>query len=337
MITRALTDAGISSSDFSMLLAGNYPLIDFALQYDESPLAFVSRLMEEEGIWFYATETPTASELVFGDSTFSYGSGGSGTYAGHLSGPSAASDRFTSLAALDRYFTGQVRVRGFNLADPAVTIEATDFPSSTGGVAEGTLDGYSVARGSSLQASMRASVLARQAAVGASALAGTSNLVDLRAGHTFGVADTTGSGFAGPRVATRVDHVLLYDAARACLGYANAFEAVPSSVVYQPARVTPRPSVPALQTAIVTGPSGQTTYTDSLGRVKVRFLWDRSGVTDETSSGWVRVGLPIGALDTYLTPEIGDEVLVGFQQGDDRAPVILGTLWNGAKPPPTAP
>ena len=77
-------------------------------------------------------------------------------------------------------------------------------------------------------------------------------------------------------------------------------------------------------------------FTDSWGRVKILFHWDRYSPPDESSSAWVRVSIPPGRLDDtelYL-PEVGDEVLVGFVQGDPSQPYVLGTLYNGDNSPP---
>jgi len=327
MIVQALSPSGFPGSAVQSLLSGSYPTIDFALQYDESPLAFASRLMEEEGIWFYLS---TTGALVLGDAPAAYGSGPSGSYTGHLDGPSAGSDRITSLAAVHRPFSQTAVVRGFDLGNPGVSlIEGTAARFGSGALGE--IFRYSIARTNNVSAAHRAGVVADRAQQDSLVYAGTSNLADLRAGQVLTVTDATGSGLGGSLLATRVDHVVLRDEVRSCLGYANAFEAIPATQPFRPPRVTPRPVVPGLQTAIVTGPPGELVYTDALGRVRVQFLWDRSGVMDETSSAWVRVAQSVG---TTGVPQVGDEVLVGFEQGDDRLPVVIGTLWNGAHPKP---
>ena len=84
------------------------------------------------------------------------------------------------------------------------------------------------------------------------------------------------------------------------------------------------------------GPAGEETYTDEFGRVKVQFHWDREGNRDENSSAWVRVAHPVGRTDAapaYI-PEIGDEVVVQFEQGDPSRPIIVGSMYNGVDKPP---
>jgi type VI secretion system secreted protein VgrG len=118
--------------------------------------------------------------------------------------------------------------------------------------------------------------------------------------------------------------------------WANTFLAVPSSVTLRPERVTPKPVVEGVQTAIVTGPAGEEIYPDEHGRVKVQFHWDRQGQKDETSSCWIRVsqawaGAGWGAM---FIPRINQEVIVDFIEGDPDRPIITGRVYHGTNTPP---
>ena len=118
--------------------------------------------------------------------------------------------------------------------------------------------------------------------------------------------------------------------------FGNHFIALPSSVVIRPERITPRPTVVGVQTAIVTGPSGEEIYPDKHGRVKVQFHWDRQGKQDENSSCWIRVsqawaGAGWGAM---FIPRIGQEVIVDFIEGDPDRPIITGRVYHGTNTPP---
>ena len=102
-------------------------------------------------------------------------------------------------------------------------------------------------------------------------------------------------------------------------------------------QIKPRPIVPGLQSAIVVGPKNEEIYTDKLGRVKVRFLWDRHWPANDTACEiWVRVAQPFAGKwgGTFFLPRIGDEVLVGFVDGDPDKPVIVGSLYSDDAPPP---
>jgi len=114
------------------------------------------------------------------------------------------------------------------------------------------------------------------------------------------------------------------------------FEVMDSAKVFRPQRVTPKPIVQGPQTAVVVGPSGEEIWTDQYGRVKLQFHWDRYGQADENSSCWVRVaqvaaGKGWGGVQI---PRIGHEVIVEFLEGDPDRPIITGAVYNGdAKPP----
>jgi type VI secretion system secreted protein VgrG len=90
-----------------------------------------------------------------------------------------------------------------------------------------------------------------------------------------------------------------------------------------------------LHSAIVTGPSGEEIHCDEYGRVKVHFLWDRAGKTDDTSSCWVRVAQSHAGKwgGSWHLPRIGDEVLVGFVDADPDRPIIIGSLYNAEQKP----
>ena len=90
-----------------------------------------------------------------------------------------------------------------------------------------------------------------------------------------------------------------------------------------------------MTTAVVTGPTGEEIFVDEHGRVKVQFHWDREGQNDESSSAWLRVMLPAGRIDTEIyLPEIGDEVVVTFLEGNPDRPLVLGTVYNNVRRPP---
>lgn len=114
-------------------------------------------------------------------------------------------------------------------------------------------------------------------------------------------------------------------------------KALLSTAAYYPPRVTKKPVVQGVQSAIVVGPSGETIHTDEWGRVRVQFPWDRDNhsAPDDTSC-WMRVsqgwaGRGYGQLQL---PRVGQEVLVGFLHGDPDHPVVVGRVFNAIQPAP---
>jgi len=116
------------------------------------------------------------------------------------------------------------------------------------------------------------------------------------------------------------------------------FEAIPKDVYFRPARITPKPLVSGVLSAIVVGPEGQDPmlpYTNELGCVKVQFHWDRYGENDENSSTWIRVGQFAAGKNwgSMFIPRIGDEVLVAFEAGNPNRPYVITSLYNALNTP----
>lgn len=113
-------------------------------------------------------------------------------------------------------------------------------------------------------------------------------------------------------------------------GFWNEFTVIRQTVPYRPERVTPWPHVRGTQTATVVGPAGEAIYCDEYGRVRVQFHWDRLGKHNETSSCWLRVAQARSGSNygTQVIPHVGHEVLVTFIDGNPDRPLISGTVPN---------
>jgi type VI secretion system secreted protein VgrG len=114
------------------------------------------------------------------------------------------------------------------------------------------------------------------------------------------------------------------------------FNCIPFKLPFVPQRVTAKPSIYGTQTAVVTGPAGEEIFTDKYGRVKVQFFWDRQGKFNGTSSCWIRVASPWAGKQWGMVhiPRIGQEVIVAFEEGDPDQPIIVGSVYNSDQMPP---
>ena len=121
--------------------------------------------------------------------------------------------------------------------------------------------------------------------------------------------------------------------------YSNSFEAYVEGQPYRPVRKTRRPKIESIQSAMVTGPEGEEIWTDIYGRIKVQFKWDRVWPNNDTSSCWIRVLQGWGGNNwgVLFTPRIGMEVMVSFLDGDPDRPVVTGCLYNSDHMPPYLP
>ena len=136
----------------------------------------------------------------------------------------------------------------------------------------------------------------------------------------------------GRYLVVSVAHVMNQDGR----GYHNEFECLPEAVSFRPRREHSRPRIASIQTATVTGPSGEEIHTDDHGRIKVQFHWDRLGANDENSSCWIRVMQPWAGAGWghVFIPRIGMEVSVGFVDGDPDRPLVIGSVYNDEHQPP---
>lgn len=314
-----LSDIG---QPFRFRLEGNGEPVTMAVQYGESDLDFATRLLEDEGVFFYFNPDGV---LVAGDSNFALDrEAGAITFGDGVRGRRLSSFRRSARLGLE-----SVTVIGFDFQSAVAPFAVTEPPG--GGDPEAaffhqsidTIDG----------APLRAKVELERARQDAEFARGTSTAPGVRAGRV--VTIEAGAGLDGDYAVTSVQHVFTRGRDR-CLRYGNAFAAVPTELAFRPSRTTPRPNIPGPQTATVVGPAGQEIHTDEYGRVKVQFHWDREGQGDETSSAWVRVAHPAGRTESVppYIPEIGDEVLVVFEQGDPSRPIIVGSMYNGVDTPP---
>ena len=162
---------------------------------------------------------------------------------------------------------------------------------------------------------------------------GASNCRQLTSGHRFALEQHPNGD--GAYVITSVQHAIRVkdpNAGERGLQYENRFTCIPEALPFRPPRVTPRPLIPGTQPAVVVGPPGEHIFTDKYGRVKVQFQWDRQG----DSSCWIRVAQPLSGTDrgVFWLPEIDDEVIVAFEQGDPDRPYVLGAVFNPRRMPP---
>ena len=220
-------------------------------------------------------------------------------------------------------------MHGYDFERPTLPIQGT-----AGAAGSGELYSFDHAVTRAADAQTQARLRLEAASAEAQRHVGASGVPTLRAGRLVAINDATGGGFGGNYVVTAVRHVLVRDANGGCFSYANEFTSIPSATPFRSARVTPIPNVGGVLSAVVTGPPGETRFVDRWGRIKVKFLWDRQGAADDHSSAWIRVANPPGRLGDVFLPNIGDEVLVAFLQGDPSRPVVIGTLFNAAHPPP---
>jgi type VI secretion system secreted protein VgrG len=341
IVRQVLAESGILADRFEFRLKTRTLPRPYCVQYRETDLDFISRLLEEEGIFYFFEHSPEGHRLVFGDAAVA--TRPIPAEPTLLFNPTAAmvaeEEGVIELAAARRMQPGRAALKDFDFEKPSLPLlcdaaarqdgrrEVFDFP---GGYRE---DG----------AGRRAArVRLEQERFLMEGVEGRSTCVRLAPGFSFRLESHDAAALNREYLVIETEHtgaqpqVLAEQATGAGTSYACRFSAIPADVPPRPQRRTPRPVVKGVQTAIVTGPSGEEIYTDAHGRVKVHFHWDRRGVADEKSSCWIRVshawaGAGWGA---SYPPRIGQEVVVDFLEGDPDRPIIIGRVYHGENRPP---
>jgi type VI secretion system secreted protein VgrG len=336
IVAKVLDDAGIS--DYQFQTYGTYPTREYCVQYRESSLTFISRLLEEEGIFYFFAHRETKHTIIFIDKN---------TTGGAVPGQEIVKYSFDQegwvaegeegIAMLERIetvYTGKAALTDYNFETPNVSLldtlgsvneEAFDYPGEYTTKDDGS-------RYSRIRLEERESVQF--------VLNGASRCRAFRPGYYFTLKDHYRKDTNGDYFLTSVTHEAVDSTYRNDTGvseyYTNVFTAIPKSVAYRPPRETPRPTVKGLQPALVVGKAGEEIWVDKYGRVKVQFYWDRQGQKNENSSCWVRVAqIWAGKNWGWMTiPRIGQEVLVDFLEGDPDRPIIVGRVYNADQMPP---
>ncbi|HJZ59465.1 MAG TPA: type VI secretion system tip protein TssI/VgrG [Gemmataceae bacterium] len=360
----------LTGIDADYQIKGTFEPRDYCVQYRESDWAFASRLMEEEGIFYFFTHTADAAKLVLantpqghpevpGPTELVYDEvGGGGREEGRVWGwekvQEVVSGKFTlwdhcfelpgqnlEAAATIPDTVAVGTVDHALIAGQAASLEVYEYP----GGAAGRFDGVDAGGGDQPaevgkifgDARRTAGIRLQESAAAGLRVNGVSDCGQLTSGHKFAL--TRHFDADGEYVLTRVDHEAIFDSYQstgAPMRYSNRFECLPAALPFRPPRVTPRPIVRGSQTATVVGPAGEEIFTDKYGRIKVQFHWDRQGKFDADSSCWIRVGtLSAGkGFGGINIPRIGQEVIVNFLEGDADQPIVVGSVYNADQMPP---
>jgi type VI secretion system VgrG family protein len=329
-----LDGAGVPPPE--LRIQGTYPAREFVAQYRETDFDFASRLMEEDGIFYFFDHEDEGHAMVLGNTPGAYGAEPDLPiiYRGHEAGPPAAGDEYIHRFQLrSTAFTGAFTVSGHDFETGALPEATATAPGGQGEAHEYEAAGAATDVEAARLASIRLGEVLGRSQPGH----GASSSGELRAGRLITVEGSMGDAFNGKYLVTGVTHRYVNPPGGDGGYYGNEFTCIPASVPFRPARRTPVPRVAGVETAVVIGAPGEEIHTDKYGRVKVQFHWDRTGSSAE-SSAWIRMAMPAAGKDRgmFMLPEVGDEVLVAFEHGDTRFPYVLGALWNGTSPPPRA-
>ena len=332
------------TADFAFELTGSYKKWTYCVQYRETDFNFISRLLEQEGIYYYVRHTDGHNTVVLTDSTSK-----------HAPTPGYEKIAFISPEEVVRPELERITLWNFEReVQPGVyvhddydlerpSVELRTRKTLTRSYAPSDYEVYDypglyIQKGDGEQyAGVRIDEFGTQFEVAHA----FTNAKGINSGALFTLEDNPRGDQNREHLILGAVHDLQFSDYEALPGggetqYRCNFTAMPSKQQFRPRRLTPKPFVQGPQTAVVVGPAGDEIYTDKYGRVKVQFHWDRYGKKDENSSCWIRVSHPWAGKGwgSVATPRIGQEVIVDFLEGDPDQPIITGRVYNAENLPP---
>ncbi len=332
---------------------GNYAKLDYCVQFRETHFNFISRLIEQDGMYYYFEHTENGHTMIFDDS-LSAGNDLTNQAEVRFSPESGMGEHNEDVVEawrderalhsgkfVARDYHHQMATQDFKWDATTKTSVASNDKLEMFDWPDGAADRFNAPDqrlGELNTEATRLNKLRSEAEeVTHRTLSGSSYCRGFTPGYKFHFKHAPGEKY----LLTSIEHSSVqapeYQSnAEIRKPYGNTFHGIPADVQFRPQRYTPKPVVEGLQSAVIVGPKGEEIYTDKYGRVRVQFFWDRKGKKDEKSTCWVRVaqawaGKRWGA---SFWPRIGQEVVVAFLEGDPDQPVIVGSLYNNDQMPP---
>jgi type VI secretion system secreted protein VgrG len=341
IIKKVFSDRGFS--DFRDALSGSYPTLEYCVQYRETDLNFVCRLMEEYGIYYFFEHSQGKHTLVLADAKSSHKPVDGLSSVEFLPGTDDTRrdvQNLQSWSAIRDVETGRYVLNDYDYNKPTANLLAETEQS--GGYAHDSMEMFDYpgrydnqGEGKTL-AKVRLdtdqSRDQRRAAMGSApslfpgGLITTEELptsadnreyIIVRCAHFYGSQRYRSGGGGGAE------------------RYIGNYELTPSDRQFRAPQITPKSVIHGVQSALVVGKQGEEIDVDQLGRITVQFYWDRK----KTASRRVRVAQvwagAKGARGALFTPRIGDEVLIQYEDGDPDRPIVIGSVYNGDNTVPT--
>jgi type VI secretion system secreted protein VgrG len=341
IIKQVFRDLGFS--DFEDALSRPYREWEYCVQYRETSFDFVSRLMEQEGIYYFFRHEQDRHVLVLADA-----------YGAHTTVPGYASipyypkdeqqrerDHMHNWHLAQQVQPGSLELNDYDFQRPSASIDVRsamprphtagdyplyDYPGTYVQSADG--EHYARTRIEALQ------TLHEQ-------IEFSGNARGLGSGHLFSLTGFSRQDQNREYLIVGIRYNIHQESLESGGGsnsaqYESSLTCIDAQQSFRPLANTYRPIVKGPQTALVVGPKGEEIWTDQYGRVKVHFYWDRHDQSNENSSCWIRVSQSWAGKNwgSMQIPRIGQEVIVSFLEGDPDRPIITGRVYNAEQTVP---
>ncbi len=337
IITSVFRDAGFSDFADKRQNSSGDIVLEYCVQYRETSLDFVTRLMEQFGIYYFFEHADGKHTLNLADDTNSHTALPSAIpYHRDVTESRTVDDHIWSFSADLRLQPGTFTYRDYNFTTPSADLTAKSM--KVGAHPHGTSEIYdypgpydTVGNGQKLADVRMQDLAARRQTMG-----GTTNARGIQAGWKFTMSQFDDTTMNQAYLVTGTTISLSMGESKSGTGgdltdtYRCTFEAIPGTLPFRLDMRTRRPMIRGPQTAKVVGAAGDEITTDQYGRVKVKFYWDRGPAQDDTASCWIRVSqLAAGqGFGGVAIPRVGEEVVVEFLEGNPDRPLITGRVYN---------
>jgi type VI secretion system secreted protein VgrG len=343
ILQQIFTDAGLTGAS----LPQGADKREYTVQFNETDLTFATRLMEEEGYFYFFEHSASGHKLIVADQNTAFKDIPDATL--WLSGGDdpVSVTQWSHQAQTER---GRMLLKDYDPESPDASLQADKKTTLATNGREQRDDFRWPGRsyeGATLDKRSQWEMEAAEAE--AHQFKGASRFGSLTPGGKFKLASRPASPYDKTYVVRSIDHEVEDDSwlsQSGAVSYSNQFTCFPASVSWRERTITPRPRMEGIHTALVLGPQhskgasvrsqdGEEIHTDSLGRVKIRFYWDHRAEASGGQAVWARVIQPWAGKGwgAQFIPRVGTEVAVSFVDGDPDRPIVIGGLYNGRDTP----
>ena len=336
IISQVFKDLGFN--DFDYKATGNPAVRDYCVQYNESDLNFVSRLLEEDGIAYYFEQKKDKHVLQIVDEANAYQVCAETdlTY----SKGNQPNTQLTRWEHKDEFRKGKWSLNDYDFEQPTKSqLQTTASTSKFANAKEYEHYEYSPYHDfSGIKDLTKKRIEAEETPM--NFIEASSDCSSFYAGGKFRLSKHAVSSEQGSYIITVIKHRAIDNSYLAGheseSEYGNDFACIPEAVHFRPPLTHIKPVMRGPQSAVVVGPAGEEIYIDKYGRIKVQFFWDREGKKDENSTCYLRVVQPWAGSGwgTSFIPRMGMEVIVNFIDGDPDRPLVTGSVYNADNMPP---
>lgn len=325
-------------------LIASYSTREYCCQYRETDFNFISRLMEQEGIYYYFEHVDGKHTLMLCDAPSAHAPKSKYEkipFSESVAANVADDEYLTKWHISNEIQPGRYALNDFNFTKPRVDLGAQAARAKSHDLSNFEYFDYPGEYEEPGQGKHYADIRLEELHSRYEVITGGGPVRGIQPGHTFKLIEH-------PRDVMNREYLVIsasYGISNNGMGsgggeadFQCSFQAISSMTQFRPQRNTPKPIVQGPQTALVVGPSGEEIHTDEHGRVKVQFHWDRYNQGDDKSSCWMRVSHPWAGKEWGMVtiPRVGHEVVVSFLEGDPDRPLVTGSVYNGEAKPPYA-